>query len=483
MKLANKPEGSGTEPVERRQQAEGNTSEPHTCRTQSRESVSPGLERVRERARHKKKEQFTALLHHIDVGRLKAAYLALRRKAAAGVDGITWQQYGEALEANLADLHERVHRGTYRALPSRRTYVDKSDGSKRPLAVAALEDKVLQRAVVEVLNAIYEADFLGFSYGFRPGRSQHDALDALATAIVRTKVNWIVDADIAGFFDGLSRPWLERFLRHRIGDARVLRLISKWLTAGVLEHGELKLSEHGTPQGAVVSPLLANVYLHYCFDLWAQRWRRRHACGKVIFVRYADDIVAGFEHEWEAKRFLADMRERLGQFALSLHPHKTRLIEFGRFAAGNRARRGLGKPETFKFLGFIHICDRTPGGAFRLRRKTRPDRMRERLRKIKGALRAQWHRPIAEQGKWLQQVVRGYFAYHAVPTNSRSLNAFRRAVMFLWLRALRRRSQRDRTSVARVARLAERWLPAALILHPVPFDRFLVKHPRWEPGA
>jgi RNA-directed DNA polymerase len=303
MKPANKPEGSGAEPVERRRQAEGNTSEPHMCRTQSRAGVSQGLERVRERARHKKKEQFTGLLHHIDVERLKAAYLALRRKAAAGVDGVTWEQYGGALEAKLADLHERVHRGTYRAQPSRRTYIDKSDGSQRLLAVAALEDKVLQRAVVEVLNAVYEADFLGFSYGFRPGRSQHDALDALATAIVRTKVNWIVDADIAGFFDGLSRPWLERFLRHRIGDARVLRLISKWLKAGVLEHGELKLSEHGTPQGAVVSPLLANVYLHYCFDLWAQRWRRRQACGNVIFVRYADDILAGFEHEWEAGAF------------------------------------------------------------------------------------------------------------------------------------------------------------------------------------
>jgi len=453
MKLANKPEGSGAESVERRRQAEGNPSEPHTCRTQRREGVSQGLE------------------------------LALRRKAAAGVDGVTWEQYGEALEANLAELHERVHRGTYRARPSRRTYIDKSDGSQRPLAVAALEDKVLQRAVVEVLNAVYEADFLGFSYGFRPGRSQHNALDALATAIVRTRVNWIVDADIAGFFDGLNRLWLERFLRHRIGDTRVLRLIDKWLKAGVLEHGELKLSEHGTPQGAVASPLLANVYLHYCFDLWAQRWRRRHARGNVIFVRYADDILAGFEHECEAKRFLADMRERLGQFALSLHPDKTRLIEFGRFAASNRQRRGLGKPETFKFLGFIHICDRTPKGAFRLRRKTRPDRMRDRLRKIKGALRRQWHLPIAQQGKWLQQVVRGYFAYHAVPTNSYSINAFRRAVMFLWLRALRRRSQRDRTTVALVARLAARWLPPALVLHPVPFDRFLVKHPRWEPGA
>jgi group II intron reverse transcriptase/maturase len=419
------------------------------------------------------------LLHHVTVARLEAAYLALKRHAAAGVDGVTWRQYGEALEVNLTDLHERVHRGAYRALPSRRTYIDKSDGGRRPLAIAALEDKILQRAVVEVLNAIYEEDFVGFSYGFRPGRSQHDALDALAVGITRTKVNWVVDADIAGFFDGLSREWLERFLEHRIADPRLLRLIGKWLKAGVLEDGQLTVSERGTPQGAVISPLLANVYLHYCFDLWAERWRRREACGQVILVRYADDIIAGFEHEAEARRFLAQLRERLGQFALTLHPQKTRLLEFGRFAAERRARRGLGKPETFTFLGFLHICDRTRGGSFRLRRKTRPDRMRARLRAIKVTLRRHWHAPLAQQGRWLQQVMRGYFAYHAVPTNFRSLRAFRWSVLELWLRALRRRSPTWR----RIVHYAEHWLPQPRILHPLPCERFLVKHPRWEPGA
>jgi len=351
------------------------------------------------------------------------------------------------------------------------------------LGIAALEDKIVQRAVVQVLNAIYEEDFLGFSYGFRPGRGQHDALDALAVGITMTKVNWIVDADIAGFFDAVSHEWLIRFVEHRVGDRRILRLIRKWLKAGVIEDGTLAPTEAGTPQGAVISPLLANIYLHYVFDLWADQWRKKQAKGQVIVVRYADDIVMGFQHKREAERFMAEMRERLEKFALSLHPEKTRLIEFGRFAAKDRESRGLGKPETFNFLGFTHICSRSRRGAFQLKRQTRRDRMRARLRAIKEELRRRMHEPIPLQGKWLGQVVRGYLAYHAVPTNSRCLGAFRHYVVDLWRRSLVQRSQRDRTTWNRMAQLAAEFLPPPRILHPWPSVRFAVKHPRWEPGA
>jgi RNA-directed DNA polymerase len=432
---ANKPGQPGAESAEPREGTEGNTREQHTCRTPSRESVSQGLERVREAAKQRKKERFTALLHHVTIDLLKDAYSWLKREAAPGVDGRTWQSYKQNLEANLVELHTRIHRGSYRALPSKRRYIPKPDGRQRPLGIAALEDKIVQRAVVEVLNTIYEEDFLGFSYGFRPGRGQHDALDALAVGITRTKVNWIVDADIAGFFDAVSHEWLMRFVEHRVGDQRINRLIAKWLKAGVMEEGELETTEAGTPQGAVASPLLANIYLHYVFDLWADRWRKRHARGQVIIVRYADDIVIGFEHEGEARRFVADMRQRMEKFALSLHPEKTRLLEFGRYAAERRARRGLSKPETFNFLGFTHICGRSRQGVFQLRRQTRRDRMRA----IKEELRRRMHEPIPLQGKWLRQVVRGYFAYHAVPTNSRAMNTFRHYVTDLWRRALQQR--------------------------------------------
>lgn len=343
--------------------------------------------------------------------------------------------------------------------------------------------RIVQRALVAGLNAIHEQDFLGFSYGFRPGRGQHDCLDALAAGITRTKVNWILDADIGSFFDSLSHTWLARFVEHRIGDPRVIRLIGKWLKAGVMEDGVVKPTEAGTPQGAVVSPLLANIYLHYVFDLWAKRWRERHAHGQVIFVRYADDIVAGFEHEAEAKRFRADLRARMEQFALTLHPDNTRLIEFGRYAAVRRARRGLGKPETFNILGFTHICGRSRYGTYQLQRKSRRDRMRATLREIKEELRRRRHDSIPEQGEWLRQVVRGYFNYHAVPTNAKSLCAFRYHVTALWRRALRRRSQKDRTTWARALRLAAHYLPAPRFLHPWPDVRFAVTHPRWEPGA
>jgi group II intron reverse transcriptase/maturase len=447
-------------------------------------SVSPGLERVRERAKAEKKERFTALLHHVDVELLRSAYFSLKRDAAPGVDGRSWVQYGQDLEVGLKDLHGRIQRGAYRALPSRRKFIPKEDGRQRPLGVASLEDKIVQRAVVQVLNAIYEEDFLGFSHGFRPGRSQHDALDAVAVGLFRRRVSWILDVDIRSFFDTLSHSWLVRFVEHRIGDRRVVRLIRKWLKVGVLEEdGRWSASESGTPQGAVISPLLANIYLHYVFDLWAERWRHREAQGKVMLVRYADDVVVGFEHQGDAKRFLAELRERVKKFGLALHPDKTRMIEFGRYAAERRSKRGLAKPETFDFLGFTHICGRSRRGAFLLHRKTRRDRMRAKLRAVKEELKRRMHDPIPQQGRYLAQVIRGYFAYHAVPTNGPRLAAFRYYTVLLWRRTLRRRSQKDRVSWARISRLAADFLPPVQILHPWPNQRFAVKHPGWEPGA
>jgi RNA-directed DNA polymerase len=480
---ANKDGRPSAEPVERRAGAEGSTVERGTHRTPSRASVSPGLDRVRQAARERQEERFTALLHHVDVDLLRAAYGWLERDAAAGVDGVTWRAYGTDLEPRLVDLHGRLHRGAYRALPSRRVFIAKPDGRQRPLGIASLEDKIVQRAVVEVLNSIWEEDFLGFSYGFRPQRGQHDALDALAVGITRRRVNWILDADIAGFFDAVSHDWLIRFVEHRVGDRRLVRLIRKWLKVGVMEDGVVRPGAIGTPQGAVISPLLANIYLHYVFDLWAERWRRREAQGDVILVRYADDIVAGFEHQAEAERFEAALRERLAAFALQLHREKTRLIEFGRHAATSRRARGLGKPATFNFLGFTHICAQNRRGGFLLKRKTRRDRMRDRLRKIKEGLRRRMHEPLDEQGRWLRQVMTGFFAYHAVPTNSGALLSLRHHVADLWWRVLRRRSERDRTAWRRMGAIVDHWLPKPRILHPWPNQRFAVKHPRWEPDA
>ena len=440
--------------------------------------MTQALDRVREVARQRKKGQFTALLHHVNADTLRTAFYALKRKAAAGVDGVTWQDYEADLEPRIEDLHGRVHRGAYRPQPSRRTYIPKADGKLRPLAIAALEDKVVQGATVIALNAIYEGDFCGFSYGFRPGRGPHDALDALSTAIKIRKVNWILDADIQNFFGAVSQDWLVRFLEHRIGDMRIIRLIQKWLKAGILEDGIVTVDDRGTGQGSVISPLLANIYLHYCFDLWAERWRRREAQGDMIVVRYADDLAVGFEHEGDARRFLDAMRERLGEFALSLHPDKTRLIEFGRFAAVDRKRRGLGKPETFAFLGFTFICGKSRQGSFQLHRKTRRDRMRAKLKDIKAELRRRMHQPIPNQGLWLKQVVTGHFAYYAVPTNSRALSAFRHYVTDLWRRTLRRRSQKDGFTWERMTKLVDVWLPQPRILHPWPDVRFDVRHPR-----
>jgi len=482
-KPTNKAGQPAAEPVERRAEAKGNASQQSTRRAQHRESVSQALERIRQAARQRKKERFTSLFHHLSIDLLRLAFFALKREAAPGVDGLTWRDYEADLDRRIEDLHARVHRGAYRALPSRRRYIPKADGQQRPLAVAALEDKIVQGAACAVLNAIYEEDFLGFSYGFRPKRSQHDALDALMFGIYSTKVNYIFDADLRRFFDSVSQQWLVRFLKHRIADRRMIHLIQKWLQAGVLEDGVLTVSDTGTGQGSVISPLLANVYLHYVFDLWAHRWRHREATGNVIIVRYADDFIVGFEHESDARRFWIAVRDRLEEFSLSLHPDKTRLIQFGRFAADRRARRGLGKPETFNFLGFTFICSTGRNGKFLLKRKTRRDRLRAKLKQVKEEMRRRRHQPIPEQGKWLKQVLTGYFAYYAVQTNGRTLAAFRYRIIDLWRRSLQRRSQKDRTTWERITKLVNDFLPQVRNLHPSPLDRFVVNHPRWEPSA
>lgn len=477
-KLTNKADGAAAESVERRGATKGNALQTTTRRTQSRESVSPGLDRVRDLARKDRKVRFTALLHHLTIDLLRSSYLGLKRDAAPGVDGMTWREYGMELESRLADLHARIHRGAYRAQPSRRRMIPKPDGRERPLGIAALEDKIVQAAVVEILNAIYEPVFLGFSYGFRPGRSQHDALDALAYAINHTAVNWVLDVDVKAFFDTVDHSWLMRFLEYRISDRRLLRLLRKWLKSGVMANGSLLPTTTGTPQGAVVSPVLANVYMHFVFDLWANQWRKRRARGNVIVVRYADDVVAGFERRDDAQAFLAELGDRLGKFSLSLHPEKTRLIEFGRYAAERRERRGEGKPETFAFLGFTHICGVSRKGYFLLTRKTRRDRIQSALRYIKEKLRERLNESIAAQGRWLNRVMRGYFAYHAVPTNLRSLTAFRYLVTLRWLRTLRRRGQMRVMTWDRFNRVAAKWLPPVRVLHPWPDERFCVNHPR-----
>lgn len=478
VKPTNKAGQSAAELVEPRPETKGSAEQQRMHRTQSRDSMFQSLDRVRKAARLRKKDQFTALFHHINVDTLRTAFYALKRKAAPGVDGMTWLDYEADLEPRLEDLHGRVQRGAYRPQPSRRTYIPKADGKQRPLAIAALEDKIVQGATVMVLNAIYEGDFCGFSYGFRPGRGPHDALDALCVAIDQRRMSWIIDADIQNFFGAVSQEWLVRFLEHRIGDKRIIRLIRKWLKAGILEDGIVTVDDKGTGQGSVISPLLGNIYLHYVLDLWAKRWRQREASGDMIIVRYADDLIVGFEREGDARRFLAAMRARLEEFMLSLHPDKTRLIEFGRFAAVNRKQRGLGKPETFAFLGFTFICGKTRKGHFQLLRKTRGDRMRAKLKDIKADLRRRMHWPIAQQGKWLRQIVGGHFAYFAVPTNIRALTALRYRVIGLWRRCLQRRSQRADVTWERIVQLANDYLPKPCILHPWPNVRFAVKHPR-----
>jgi group II intron reverse transcriptase/maturase len=453
--------------------AKGNPSQQHAPRTQGRAGAPSALERVREVAAGDKAVRFTALLHHIyDVGRLRAAYYALKRDAAPGVDGETWRHYGEALEAHLADLSDRLKRGAYRAKPVQRAYIAKADGRPRPLGIPTLEDKVVQRATVDVLSAIYEVDFLGFSYGFRPGRSPHHALDALYTGLLTRKVNWVLDADIRGFFEAIDHGWLVKFVEHRVADQRVVRLIQKWLNAGVLEDGTRTWSETGTPQGGSASPFLANVYLHYVFDLWGQRWRRTQARGDVVVVRFADDFIAGFQHRADAERFLADLRERFAKFKLELHPEKTRLLEFGPYAGKNRQRAGLGKPETFNFLGFTHICGKKrSNGRFTVLRQTIRKRLQAKLSEVKAELRRRWHDPIPKVGAWLRSVILGHLQYYGVPMNRSALFTFCFQVGRLWYRALARRSQTGRPTWERMRRLIQRWLPPPRITHPYPLKR------------
>ena len=479
MNQPNKGESSSAEVGEGRARTKENIVRSNTSPTQSGERVSQGLSGVRQAAKERRQERFTALLHHMTVGLLRDSFYALKRQAAPGVDGVTWKEYEAGLDGRIADLHDRVHRGAYQAQPSRRVYIPKADGRQRPLGIAALEDKIVQQAMVTILNQIYEGDFKGFSYGFRPGRNPHQALDALAVGIQGKRVSWVLDADIRGFFDNLSHEWAIKFVEHRVADYRVLRLIQKWLKAGVSEDGQWSESKVGTPQGAVVSPLLANVYLHYVFDLWIEVWRKKLARGEVIVVRYADDLVVGFESRAEAERFLEEFRERLAKFGLELHAEKTRLIEFGRFAEQNRKRRGEGKPETFTFLGFTHYCGkRRSDGSFIVWRKTASKRMVAKLRVLKAALVRQKHDPPAQVGEWLRKVVQGYYQYHAVPGNLNQLSAFRHRLCRLWRAVLNRRSQRGERPWQRLNLLLERWIPFPRVLHPYPQARFAARHPR-----
>ena len=476
------PKAVATEPrptaevVEGRHLTQENPRQQNMRRTQSRERMHSALERVRRAAKQQGGMRFTALAHHVfDADRLREAYYRLKRQAAPGVDGVTWQEYGEALEDNLQDLVGRLKRGAYRAKPVRRVFIAKPDGRQRPLGVPVLEDKLVQLATAEVLNAVYEEDFLGFSYGYRPGRGQHDALDALCVGLERSNVNWVLDADIRGFFDAIDHEWAVKFVEHRIADQRVLRLMQKWLRAGVLEDGEQRASEEGTPQGGSISPLLANIYLHYVFDLWAHGWRKRHCRGDVRLVRYADDTIVGFEHRQEAEQFLAALRQRLAKFGLELNPEKTRLIEFGRFARERRARKGQGKPETFNFLGFTHICGRSRKGAYRVERRTMSKRMRAKLVEVRASLMRRRHDPIPQQGAWLRSILVGHYRYFAVPLNYRALNRFRWQLTRVWHHALCRRSQRGYFPWSRLYRYIDRWLPTPTILHPFPVQRLGVR--------
>jgi RNA-directed DNA polymerase len=466
-KSPNKAGPPVAEGTEGRGLAKGNQPQQNASRTPSREDALSALERVRQAARNDSKLRFTALLHHIyNLEALRMAYFNLKKEAAPDVDGETWRHYGETLEDNLQDLSHRLKRGAYRAKPVRRVYTPKADGRQRPLGVTALEDKIVQRAAVEVLNAIYETDFLGFSYGFRPGRSQHQALDALYTGLLTRKVNWVLDVDIRGFFDAISHEWLVKFVEHRIADRRVVRLIQKWLNAGVLEDGKRTRVEEGTPQGGSASPLLANVYLHYVFDLWVQVWRQKRAHGDMIIVRFADDIVLGFQEKSDAEQFRVELTERMRKFNLELHPEKTRLLEFGPYAIDHRQWRGEGKSETFNFLGFTHICvKKRSNGRFTVLRQTIRKRLQAKLNAVKAELRRRMHEPIPEQRKWLQAVVRGHVRYYGVPMNAPALSLFRFQVGRLWHRALSRRSQNGRVLWDRMRRLINRWLPLLAVCH------------------
>jgi len=439
-----------------------------------------GLDRIREVAARDKSLRFTNLMHHITPELLREAYCELRRDAAVGVDDVTWQEYGDGLESRIVDLHNRVQSGGFRAKPTKRVWIPKPDGRKRPIGIAALEDKIVQQAAVWVLNQIYEVDFLGFSYGFRPERSQHNALDAIWVGIAGRKVNFVLDADIKSFFDTINHEWLMKFLGYRIADHRMLRLIRKWLRAGVSEDGQWSKTKVGTPQGSVISPLLSNIYLHYVLDEWVKEWRKNKAYGEVIIVRYADDFVMGFQHRGEAERFLREMKERFALHGLEIHNEKTRLIEFGRFAELNRSERGEGKPETFDFLGFTHMCSRTrKDNRFTIRRKTIAKRLRAKLKAVREELVHRRHEPVPALGKWLRSVVQGHLNYYAVPGNGQAINVFRTEINKAWLYALRRRSQKaGKLTWARMRRLIKTWIPTASIKHPYPSQRLCVNYPR-----
>jgi len=439
-----------------------------------------GLDRIREAAVRDRNLRFTNLMHHLTAELLREAYDALRRNAAAGVDDVTWQEYGEGVEGRIKDLHDRVQSGRYRAKPSKRVWLPKPDGRQRPIGIAALEDKIVQQGVVWVLNRIYEKDFYGFSYGFRPGRSPHNALDAIWVGITQRKVSWVLDADIKSFFDTINHAWLMEFLARRIADLRMLRLIRKWLRAGVSEEGEWLRTEAGTPQGAVVSPLLSNIYLHYVLDQWVSEWRKKEANGEVIIVRYGDDFVMGFQYRHEAERFLKEMKERFAQYGLEIHKEKTRLIEFGRFAEANRAERGEGKPETFDFLGFTHICSRTrKDNRFTIRRKTIAKRLRIKLVEVREAILRRRHEPVPVLGQWLRSLTQGHFNYFAVPGNRKAIDRFRTEINKAWLFALRRRSQKSRNLTwDRIRGLIKTWIPTAKTQHPYPSQRLCVNYPR-----
>jgi RNA-directed DNA polymerase len=478
VNLSNNEEQSPAEMGEGRTRTKENIVQSHTSPTQSGKPVSQGLRGVRQAAKVNKQEQFTALLHHVTIDLLRDSFHALKRRAAPGIDGVRWEQYETGLEGRLADLHGRVHRGTYRAQPSRRVYIPKADGRQRPIGIAALEDKIVQQAVVTILNEIYEVDFRGFSYGFRPGRNPHQALDALSVGLHRKRVNWVLDADIRSFFDQMSHDWTVKFVEHRVRDPRIIRLIQKWLKAGVSEDGKWWQTAVGTPQGAVVSPLLANIYLHYVFDLWVEAWRGKVARGDIIVVRYADDLVVGFESRADAERFLKEFRNRLVKFGLELHPEKTRLIEFGRFAALSRKQRGAGKPETFTFLGFTHYCGKIgKTGTFTVGRETANKRMVAKLQFIKDELRRRMHSPPGVVGAWLQKLILGYYQYHAIPGNTRRLMTFAYRICLLWRSSLIRRSQRGYVTWQRLNVLFKRWIPSPRVLHPYPMLRFDATHP------
>lgn len=478
MKGSNKGGQPTAESLEGRPGTKENVRQPHMRPTQGGPRMSQGLEGVRQVAEERKQEKFTALLHHLTIDLLRESFYRIKRSAAAGVDEVTWNEYVQGVEDRIAGLHDRVHRGAYRAQPSRRAYILKGDGRQRPLGIAALEDKIVQRAVTQILNQIYETDFQEESYGFRPGRSQHQALDALTVGIERKKVNWILDLDIRGFFDNINHEQLVRYVEERVADPRILRLIRKWLKAGVVEDGEWKETEVGTPQGSGISPLLANVYLHYALDVWVSAWRRK-ARGDVIMVRYADDAVLGFENRDEAESLRRELQEQMRKVGLELHPEKTRMIEFGRFAEVNRKRRGEGKPETFDFLGFTHMCGKTrTARRFTVKRKTIGKRMRAKLQDIRQKLRQRMHDAVPKTGKWLRSVIQGHLNYYAVPGNGKRLQAFRDAAIRYWRHTLSRRSQKGRIDWERMGRLVDQWIPSIRIMHPYPNVRYDATHPR-----